>query len=175
MRFGLPRLAPVVLVLSALASSAGCSRSVPDATPEAVVRLWLERMEASTDDPRAMREAYALLGPQARESLTERARRMTTYTGKRAEPEDMLAPGRFGLKFRPKSMTSTVAFDRATVEVRGSDASEHASVRCVRIHGQGASATGEDDDGWRIEPELPEAISAPKREGRDGRDAKDGG
>ncbi len=131
----------------------GCSRSLPDATPEGVVRLWLERMEASTDDPRAMHEAYSLLGPVAREKLAERARRMTAYTGKRAEPEEMLAPGRFGLKFRPKTMkTSAVAFDSATVEIAGSEPSERASVRCVRIH-----SDVDAEDGWRIEPELPDS------------------
>src|SRR5689334_10064820 len=130
---------------------AGCTRAAPDATPEAVVRLWLERMEASTDDPRATREAFGLLGPAARAHLAGRAPRTSILTGNRVEPEEMLAPGRFGLKFRPKGMTSSIAFERATVEVTGSDASERASVHLVRETG-----------GWRIEPELPETLVLPR-------------
>jgi hypothetical protein len=155
-----PRGAVVALAFGLSLFIAGCSRSAPDSTPEGALRLWLERMEASTDDPRAMRDAYALLGPAARENLGVRARRMTTYTGKHAESEDMLAPGRFGLKFRPKSMKSTVAGDSATVDVQGSDPSEHASVRCVRVTRDVARG-----DGWRIEPELPELLSPLKRDG----------
>ena len=49
-----------------------CSRSAPDATPEGAVRLWLEKMESSDSDVRAMKEAYQLLGPKARANLKER-------------------------------------------------------------------------------------------------------
>lgn len=55
----------VLLVLLALLAVA-CSRGAPDATPEGAVRAWLEKMETSGDDARAMREAYLLMGPRAR-------------------------------------------------------------------------------------------------------------
>jgi hypothetical protein len=123
---------------------AACSRPAPDATPEGVVRLWLEKMEAQPDDTRASREAFLLLGPQARANLEKRAERASRSMGRRVEPYEMLAEGRFGLKFRPKTMTSSIAGDRATVDVVGSEASERATVICAREPG-----------GWRVEPELP--------------------
>ena len=58
----------------------------------------------------------------------------------------MLAAGRFGVAFRPRTMRSKVVGDRASVEVLGADPqSESAVVVCVR-----------EAAGWRIEPELPE-------------------
>jgi len=132
----------------------GCSRAAPDSTPDGVVRLWLDKMEDSADDPRAIREAYALLGPSARANLEERARRTSQLQGKRAEPWQMLADAHFGLHFRPKSMKASTVGDRATVEVLGSDANERASVRCVVENGA-----------WRVEPELPEPVVLPKRDG----------
>jgi hypothetical protein len=143
--------APLALATALLP---GCSRSAPDATPEGAVRLWLDRMEASTDDPHAMRDAYELLGPVARANLEERARRTSQLQGHHVDPPEMLAEGRFGLRFRPKSMRASVVGDRATVDVLGSDpTTQHASVRCVH-----------EQTGWRVEPELPEPVAAPKRD-----------
>jgi hypothetical protein len=126
--------------------AAACSHPPPDATPDGVVRLFLDDMEAASDDGRIMRPAYDLLGPTARANLQERARRTSQLLGRQVAPWEMLAAGRFGLAFRPKSMRSTVVGDRAAVEVLGADPKgEHASVVCVREPG-----------GWRIEPGLPE-------------------
>jgi hypothetical protein len=123
-----------------------CSRAPQDATPEGVVKLWLERMETSTDDPRASHDAYLLLGPRARANLEERADRASKMQGRQATAEQMLAQGRFGLKFRPKSMTSSIHGTDATVDVVGSDAAnEHAVVQCDQENGA-----------WKIEPDLPE-------------------
>jgi hypothetical protein len=141
----------VVFAISVLA--AGCSRHAQDATAEGALRTWLERMEESQDDPTQSREAYALLGPAARANLEDRARRASQVTGRRSDPFQMLAEGRFGLKFRPKTMRTTVVGDQATVEVVGADPiNEHASVRCVREAG-----------GWRVEPDLPTLSSLPQR------------
>ena len=135
-----------------------CSRAPQDATPEGVVKLWLDRMEASTDDPRASHDAYLLLGPKARANLTERADRASRMQGRQVTAEQMLGQGRFGLKFRPKSMSSKIEGDDAIVDVIGADtASEHTSVHCVRESGA-----------WRIEPDLPDI--AQLRRGTDARD-----
>lgn len=127
---------PFALVLLALVSvllaGTGCSRSAPDSTPEGVVRLWLEKMESAADDSRAMKEAYALLGPRARANLKERADRASRGQGRRYEPHEMLAEGRFGLRFRPKTMTARTEGDEAWVEVKGDGPEEHATVKCVR-------------------------------------------
>lgn len=134
-----------------------CSHPAPDATPEGAVRTWLDRMEASDEDPRVMRDAYALLGPVARANLVERADRASRLEGHHVEPWEMLAEGRFGLKFRPKSMVSHVEGDSATVAVTGDEPlTEHAKVHCTHVTGS--------PGGWRIEPELPPVPELPHRE-----------
>jgi hypothetical protein len=133
---------------------AACSRPAPDATPEGAVRTWLDRMEASDGDAQAIRDAYGLLGPAARANLRERADRASRLEGHHVEPWEMLAEGRFGLKFRPKSLVAHVEGDTATVAVTGTEPlSEHAVVRCARE----AAA-------WRVEPDLPPVPALPRRE-----------
>jgi hypothetical protein len=135
---------PAVIALAALV--AGCSHAPPDSTPDGAVRQFLDDMETASDDPRVMRHAYDLLGPATRSNLQERARRTSQLQGRQVAAWEMLAAGRFGLAFRPKSMRAAIVGDRATVEVLGADPpSEHASVVCVHEAG-----------GWRIEPGLPE-------------------
>jgi hypothetical protein len=109
-------------------------------------------MESSSDDPRAMRDAYTLLGPRTRANLKERAERASRGQAKRYEPWEMLAEGRFGLKFRPKQMASRIEGDDATVDVRGDAPEDRASVHCTR---EGPS--------WRLELELPEPPAPSKR------------
>ncbi|MEO7109765.1 MAG: hypothetical protein ABI183_04965 [Polyangiaceae bacterium] len=143
-----------------------CSRAPQDATPEGVVKLWLERMEASTDDPHAAHDAFLLLGPRARANLEERATRASKMQGRQETAEQMLAQGRFGLKFRPKSMTTVIHGTDAIVDVVGSDAvNEHAAVQCDQENGA-----------WRIEPDLPE-IAQLRRQTDGTRDdgSRDGG
>jgi hypothetical protein len=136
-----------------------CSRPAPDATPDGAVRAWLDRMEASDDDPRAIHDAYLLLGPTARANLDERAARASRLEGHRVAPWDMLAEGRFGLKFRPKSMVAHVQTggQTATVAVTGDEPlSEHATVHCARAP--------DSPNAWRVEPELPAVPDLPRRD-----------
>lgn len=141
---------PLWLALGVIA----CARTSPDSTPEGVVRLWLEKMESSTDG-NSMKEAYQLLGPRARANLQERAERASRGQGRRFEAHEMLAEGRFGLRFRPKTMRARLEGDDAWVEVKGEGPDESATVRCVR-----------EGTAWRIEPELPDVIAPTRR--RDG-------
>jgi hypothetical protein len=143
--------AAVALFFTLLALT-GCSRAALDATPEGAVRLFVEKMESGAEDPRAMREAYGLLGPRARANLKERADRASRGQGHRYEPQEMLAEGRFGLKFRPKAMTAKLEGDNAFVEVRGEGPDERATVHCVR-----------EAAGWRVEPELPDVVAPQRR------------
>lgn len=142
-----------LLAAVSLAFVLGCSRGAPDASPEGAVRLWLEKMESSGDDARAMREAYELLGPSARKNLEARAERASRGQGQRFEPHQMLAEARFGLRFRPKKMTSREEGDVAFVDVRGDGKDETATVRCAREEG-----------GWRVEPDLPEVTQPAYRD-----------
>lgn len=135
------------LALLLLTLLLACSRPPPDGTPEGVVRLWLEKMETAETDPRAMKEAYGLLGPRARANLKERADRASKSQGRRYEPYEMLAEGRFGLRFRPRAMTAHVDGDLAVVDVNGEGEGEHAQVKCTR-----------EAQLWRIEPDLPDVI-----------------
>jgi hypothetical protein len=137
----------MVLALAwSLAAPVACSHPPPDSTPEGAVRLFLDEMEAAGEDPRIMQRVYGLLGPTARANLEERAHHTSLLQGRQVASWEMLAAGRFGLSFRPKTMRSAVVGDRATVEVLGADpTSEHSSVVCVR-----------EGTAWRIEPGLPE-------------------
>jgi hypothetical protein len=100
-----------------------------------------------------MKEAYQLLGPRARANLKERADRASRGQGRRFEPHEMLAEGRFGLRFRPKAMSSRIEGDDAWVEVKGDGPDEHATVKCTR---EGAA--------WRIEPDLPDVLAPARRQ-----------
>ncbi len=140
------------LLATVLFATSGCSRSAPDSTPEGVVRLWLEKMESAAEDGRAMKEAYALLGPRARANLKERADRASRGQGRRYEPHEMLAEGRFGLRFRPKAMNAKIDGDDAWVEVKGDGPDERATVKCTREVGA-----------WRVEPELPDVVAPTRR------------
>lgn len=133
-----------IVVVSALSFMSGCSRAAPDATPDGALRELLDRMEVAIEDPRAMNEAYDLLGKSAKQNLEERAQRASLVQGKRVNPREMLATGHFGLRFRPKGMTVRIEGDLATVAVTGSDPQERAEVVCVREGGS-----------WKVEPELP--------------------
>lgn len=135
-----------------LVASASCTRAAQDATPEGAVRAFIEKMESSSEDPRALREAYALLGPRARANLRARADRASRGQGRRYEPWEMLAEDRFAMKFRPKAMSAKIEGDQAIVDVRGDVAEEGAAVRCAR---EGIA--------WRVEPELPDVAPAHPR------------
>lgn len=145
-----------LLLLVVIAFVVGCTRPPPDATPEGAVRLFVEKMESGGDDPRAMKEAYGLLGPHARANLKERADRASKGQGRRYEPHEMLAEGRFGLKFRPKTLTARIEGDDAFVDVKGDLLEDRATVKCVR-----------EGPLWRVEPELPDVV-APARRGDGG-------
>jgi hypothetical protein len=135
----------VLGLVVALPCAVACSHVPLDEKPDGAVKLFLDDMEAASDDPRAMKRAYELLGPAARANLEERAHHASQLQGRQVAPFEMLAAGRFGLTFRPKTMSRTIVGDRATVEVVGAEPGQHASVVCVH-----------EAAGWRIEPGLPE-------------------
>ena len=131
----------------------GCSRRRPDANPESVVREWIERMQRVHGNPEDARAAYELLSQSSKANLQERARRASAATGRKMEPEQMIVPSRFSLRFVPRQFVARVAGDRAIVEAVGSDPEiEHASIPCVREEGA-----------WRIELALPPLAPVERR------------
>ncbi len=134
---------------------AACTRPPPDATPEGALRLWIDRMDVQSSDPKQAREAYDLLGPDARANLEERAARASRAQGRHVEPFEMLAQGRFGLKFRPSAMHAQIQGNGAMVDVTGDDPTvDRATVRCTR---EGAV--------WKVEPDLAPLPAIQRRPG----------
>ena len=153
-----------------VAAVAGCSRPPLDATPDGALRVWLEKMEAAEDDPAEMRAAYELFGPRAKKNLAERAERAGRAEGRKVEPWEVLAEGRFGLKFRPQRMTVTLdpkSPNEAVVAVVGADPNvERALVHCDREpidpRAPSSPATRRVEafptpGNWRVEPDFPPA------------------
>jgi hypothetical protein len=143
------------LVLLGLLAS--CTRKPPDATPEGAVRELLEhvervekRMETDPEDARAI---YELMSAHTKANLIERARRASTTSGREVPPEEMIAPGRFALRFEPRKWHARIADTRAIVDVTGLDPdTDHAEVPCVLEEGR-----------WRIEIQLPPLVPVEKR------------
>lgn len=140
------------LVLALALTLAACSHKPVDATPEGAVRAWIDKMESAADDPEAAKAAYELLGPKAKQNLKDRAERASRIQGRHVDAQDMLATGRFGLRFRPESMKATITGDDATVDVSGPDGTQHAIVSCHR-----------EGEHWRVEPALPDQAELPRR------------
>ena len=145
--YGLASGVAAVGILSA------CQRKPPDLTPEGAVRELLDRLDRVETDPTEARAVYDLLSLQTRQNLIERARRASTTSGREVPPQDMLAPGRFSLRFEPRKMHTRVADDRAVVDVTGIDPeTDRAEVPCVLEDGR-----------WRIEIPLPPLAPVEKR------------
>jgi len=124
---------------------AACAHKPPDATPDGAVRELLDRVERIESDPTAAKAVFNLLSAGARTNLAERARRATSTSGREVPPEEMLAPGRFALRFEPRGMHARISAGRAIVDVTGIDPdTDHAQVPCVLEDGR-----------WRIEIALP--------------------
>jgi hypothetical protein len=140
---------PFALLTALLVS---CSRPAPDATPEGVLHEWIDRMNAQVTDPHEAPAAYALLSKATHAELEKRAERASLIEGHRASGYEMLASGRFSLRFAPKHYATTITGDTATVVVTGVDPTEHATVRCVK-----------EGRVWRVDLALPELTELPRR------------
>jgi len=130
--------------LSALLA-ASCARKPADLTPDGAVRELLDHIDRTEADPTEAHAVYELLSAHTKANLIERARRASTTSGREVRPEEMLAPGRFSLRFEPRKMHVRMADDRAVVDVIGIDPeSDRTEVPCVLEDGR-----------WRIEIPLP--------------------
>jgi len=128
-----------------LALAASCARKPADLTPDGAVRDLLDHVDRTESDPAEMRAVYELLSADTKAKLIERARRASTTSGREVPPEEMLAPGRFSLRFEPRKMLVRFDEDRAVVDVVGIDPeTDRAEVPCVLEDGR-----------WRIVVPLP--------------------
>ncbi len=149
----MPRSSLLRRVVPALAVAlAACSHPAPDSTPEGALRDWLDHMEVQGSDPREAKAAYALLGPATRQNLERRADRASQIEGHHVEPYEVLAEGRFALRFRPKHFNTALSGNEASVDVTGAEPSDRATMHCVK---EGKS--------WRVELNLPEMVEPPRR------------
>ena len=151
------RLAVWALSIGAIVSSCGAEES--DASPAGALARFLEAMDRSTLHEGALKDAYALLDAQAQRELGARAQRATSLTGRSFEAWEMIASGRFRLRFTPSEhgeMRTTLKGESALVEVRSEDGRSRASVPLVREFGH-----------WRVRLALPELASVSAREVRD--------
>jgi hypothetical protein len=136
------RLVTVLCFALFVACSAGGSSSPASGaqrSPSETLKQFLAAMDQSASDDRALKAAYELLASPAQKALETRAARVKSLAGQSLEPWQMLAQGRFRLRFSPASrrgMRETIDGDRATVTVTGTGPDERADVPLVRENGQ---------------------------------------
>lgn len=144
LRFLLSRWLVIASLCAASTLLTGCAPRPANATPEGAVREFIERMRVVGTDPSAAKAAFGVLSKRTRQNLSERAQRYSAASGKTIAPEAMIVPSRFMIRFEPQRMTSKVEGTHALVEVLGFGPDERANVTCAF-----------EDDGWRVELELP--------------------
>jgi hypothetical protein len=134
----------------ACASAFACGSADADGPSETLSR-FLETMDRSNLNDAARKDAFAMLDESAQAALAERAKRAGLVTGRKFAPWDMLAPGRFRMRFAPaerSGMHATVTGDHAVVHVVAEGKKERASVPMTRQAGH-----------WRVQL----ALSRPER------------
>lgn len=147
------RVPAIVASFLTMAALSACQRKPPDLTPEGAVRELLDRIDRVETNPTEARAVYDLLSASTRQNLVDRAKRASTASGRDIPPQDMLAPGRFSLRFEPRKMHTRIGADRAVVDVTGIDPeTDRAEVPCVLEDGR-----------WRIEIPLPPLAPIEKR------------
>jgi hypothetical protein len=130
-----------------LVTSVACSSAPTDETPSGALRLFLAAMDRGALEPSARREAYQLLSTPARRRLRERSELATALAGRDFHPWDMLAEGRYRLRFAPKSaggMRERVSGERAVVIVTGAREGQVAEVPMRQERGR-----------WRVDLTIP--------------------
>ncbi len=133
------------LAVLCAAVAAGCSRPSPDATPEGAVReLSLHLARYHDGDPAEAKLAFGLLSRSARENLAARADRFSAASGKRIEPELMIAPASYVSRFEARELSARIEGPYAVVTAVGLLPEERAQIPCVY-----------EDGGWRVHVDLP--------------------
>lgn len=123
------------LALLGLAFLSACGGDPAERSPTEVLRQFLAAMDQGAADETALRGAYELLATPAQRALQARAERAKTLAGQSFEPWQMLAQGRFRLRFTPaprRGMRERIDGDRAVVTVTGQAPNERAEVALAR-------------------------------------------
>jgi hypothetical protein len=134
-----------------------CSRPPPNATPEGAVReLTIHLSRYHDGDPAEAKAAFGLLSKAARAELEERAVRYSAASGKRTEPELLIAPASFVSRFEARELASRIEGPYAVVIAVGLLPEERAEIPCVYEEGA-----------WRVHVVLPplSPVRVLKREG----------
>lgn len=125
-----------------------CSDAPTDETPSGTVRLFLQAMERSDEDPAALEDAYRLLAQPTRRALMERAHLASSLGGRQFRPWEILVRGRYRQvlvpRHGPRGMVESIEGDRATVTVSAAGDGGAAEVPLVR-----------EADAWRIVIDIP--------------------
>lgn len=135
-------------VLMGLFASSACSSADAEKAPAGVLSRFLDAMDRSTVSEAALADAYALLDDGCKRQLRTRAEQATSVAGRELEPWQMLAQGRFRLRFAPADhggMHASINGDSAVVRVVSDDRSAHADVPMVRENGR-----------WHVKLAIPE-------------------
>jgi hypothetical protein len=154
-----PRVAVMVCAarLAWLLALAGCGASEGDAPVEALAR-FIEAMDRSGQNESARKEAFTMLDETSQAALAERAHRSALVTGRPYEPWEMIAPGRFRLRFalaEHSGMRATVSGDKAVVHVRG-----HVGVRGEEGRQTATVPMLRQAGTWRVQLPLPASPGA---------------
>lgn len=137
--------AAISLVLAVSASAAtGCSSRSPSATPEGVVREFVERMRRVQGDPADAKAAFELLSTSAQANLKARAERYSAASGKAIAPEAMLVPSSFLLRFEPQRYHARISGTHALVEAQGLLPENRAQIPCIF-----------EDERWKLDLPMP--------------------
>ena len=134
-----------------------CSGSDAETTPADVLSHFLDAMDRSTVNDSALADAYALLDSGARRELRSRADQAALVAGHDFEPWQMLAQGRFRLRFSPAEhggMRAKISGQNAVVHVVSDDRRSQVDVPMVREAGQ-----------WHVKLEIPAVRPVSKAEG----------
>lgn len=126
-------------------SALACGSADADGPVETLSR-FLETMDRSNLNDNARKDAYAMLDETTQAALAERAKRAALVTGRKFAPWDMLASGRFRMRFAPaehSEMHATVTGEHAVVHVLAEGGKERASVPMTRQAGR-----------WRVQLPL---------------------
>ncbi len=136
--------AVTALALALSVALGGCRPKQPNETPEGAVRELVEQLKGLDGTERSAKAAFELLSGETKKNLELRAQRYSNASGKHIEPEMMLAPASFILRFNPRELVSEIKGGYAIVRARGLLREESADIRCVYESG-----------GWRVDVQLP--------------------